>query len=85
MDYDVLFAPVKIQTLLRKESRKAHQAPRVVVNITSDIERLLLIDGIRSSMERNTLLKEILLIYKGKFYRLPKALIQSKKIFNLIK
>jgi hypothetical protein len=29
--------------------------------------------------------KEILLFYKNKFYRLPKSLIESKRIYEIIK
>jgi len=63
----------------------SYQAPRVVLDIRSNISSKDLIDGLRSGTGRNNLLKEILLFYNGKFYRLPKTLIWSKKIFNILK
>ena len=62
----------------------SEQASRVVVNICSDIDRKALIDGLRSGVERNTLIKEVLLFYKSKYYRLPKDEILNKKIYKIL-
>jgi len=40
---------------------------------------------LRSASFNNSLLKEILLIYKRKVYRLPKTLVMSDRIFDIIK
>lgn len=60
------------------------QASRVVLDIMSDIEIKKLVEGLRSGSYKNNLLKEIFLFYRNRFYVLPKNLIVSKKIFNLI-
>lgn len=62
----------------------SNQAPRVVLDIRSDISSKDLIDGLRSGTGRNNLVKEVLLFYKGRFYRLSKTLIWSKKIFRIL-
>ncbi|MGB8193320.1 MAG: hypothetical protein WCF67_15425 [Chitinophagaceae bacterium] len=61
------------------------QAPRIVANITSDVDKNILIDGLKSASRNNELLKEILLIYKGQFYKLPKSLVLSKEIYRILK
>lgn len=71
-------------TIAKRIKGGSDQASRVVVHITSDIEKKAIIDGLRSGVERNSLIKEILLFYKGKFYRLPKALILSRNVFNVL-
>jgi hypothetical protein len=75
-------SPLTIAYRIREGSE---QASRVVVHITSDLDGKILIQGLRSASYRNRLLKEILLIYKRKFYRLPKTLIMSKRIFDILK
>jgi hypothetical protein len=72
-------------TIAKRIRGGSEQAPRIVVDISSNINEKELIDGLRSSVERNSLIREILLIYKGKFYRLPKTLILSKAIFKILK
>lgn len=62
----------------------SNQAPRVVLDIRSNISSKDLIDGLRSGTGRNNLIKEVLLFYKGKFFRLPRNLIWSKKIFQVL-
>ncbi len=61
------------------------QAPRLVVDIRSSISIKDLIDGLRSGTVRNDLIKEIMLFYKKKLYILPKSLIKSKRIFDILK
>jgi hypothetical protein len=72
-------------TIAKRIIGGSDQASRVVIHINSDIERKDLIDGLRSGVERNGLIKEILLFYKGKYYRLPKNLILSREIFRILK
>ena len=55
------------------------QASRIVMNIASDVDKKTLINALRTGVERNKLIKEILLIYKGKFYKLSKPTILNKK------
>lgn len=63
----------------------AEQASRVVIDIVSDIPRKDLIDGLRGGVKKSKLLSEILLFYNGRFYRIKRDEIQSKKIHNLLK
>jgi hypothetical protein len=72
-------------TIAKRIKGGSDQANRVVIHISSDIENKVLIDGLRSGVERNSLIKEILLFYKKNFYRLPKNKILSKEIFKLLK
>lgn len=72
-------------TIGQRIKEGSDQASRIVINVVSDIRKSVLIDGLRSGAEKNNLLKEILLIYKSKFYRLPKPLILSKNIYQIIK
>lgn len=71
-------------TIANRIKGGSEQVSRVVIDITSDIEKNVLIDGLRSGVERNDLIKEILLLYKNRFYRLPKDLILSKGIYSLL-
>jgi Contact-dependent growth inhibition CdiA C-terminal domain len=61
------------------------QASRVVIEITSDIEKKDLITGLRSGAYKNKILKKIILFYQGYHYTLPKNLIESKRIYDVIK
>jgi hypothetical protein len=72
-------------TLAKRIKSGSDQASRVVVHINTDIEKKDLIDGLRSGVQRNGLIRELLLFYKGGFYRLPKTLILNKEIFKIIK
>ena len=56
----------------------SEQASRVVLNIVSNVDKGILINALRKGVERNKLIKEILLIYKGKFYKLSKLTILHK-------
>lgn len=61
------------------------QAERLVVDVQPHIRRRVLIDGLQSGMMGRNGHKEILLFWGQKYYRLPKALILSRRIFNVIK
>ena len=61
------------------------QASRVVLDIRSGVQFRDLIDGLRSGTARNNLIKEILLFYRNRLYILPKNLILSNKIFDILK
>lgn len=61
------------------------QASRLIIDIQSNIKAKDLIDGLRSGSMKNTLLKEIMLIYKGKFQRLFKSEILKDGIYEKIK
>ena len=71
-------------TIAKRIKGGSDQANRVVIHINSDIEKRDLIDGLRSGVERNSLIKEILLFYKRRYYRLPKSLILSREIFKIL-
>ncbi|MBS1567699.1 MAG: hypothetical protein JST39_25165, partial [Bacteroidetes bacterium] len=72
-------------TIANRIKKGGEQAPRVVVDIVSDIGRKVLIDGLRSGVCRNKNLKEILLFYRRQFYVLPKSLVESDSIYKIIK
>ena len=72
-------------TLASRIKEGTEQAPRIVVDIISDMDTKTLIQGLRYGVYKNNLLKEILLIYKKRFYRLPKSLIVSDRIFDILK
>ena len=74
--------PLTIAYRIREGS---DQASRVVIDIVSDIDNKTLIQGLRSGIHRNHLIREIFLFYRRKFYRLPKSLIESKRIFDILK
>jgi hypothetical protein len=72
-------------TIAARIKEGSEQAARLVIEIASDIHYKLLIQGLRSGIYKNISLKEILLIYKRQFYRLPRNLIMSKRIFDILK
>jgi len=72
-------------TIAKRIKEGSDQAPFIVLHICSDIERMALIDGLRSGVYKNKLIREIMLIYKKKLYRLPKNLVESWGIFDIIK
>lgn len=72
-------------TIASRIKEGSEQATRIVIEIASDIDKKMLIQGLRSGIYRNSLVSEILLIYKRKFYRLPKNLIMSNRIFDILK
>jgi hypothetical protein len=72
-------------TIAKRILQGSEQASRIVVEIASDIGKKQLIDGLRSGVQNNKLIKEILLFYNRHFYQLPKDLIISKRIFELLK
>jgi hypothetical protein len=55
------------------------------MDINSDIDYKRLIDGLRSGVSKNNLIKEILLFYNHKFYSLPNKVILSKNMYNIFK
>ena len=72
-------------TIAKRILEGSGQASRIVVEIASDIGKKQLIDGLRSGVQNNKLVKEVFLFYNRQFYQLPKDLIVSKRIFELIK
>lgn len=62
----------------------SEQASRLVLDIASNIEKMPLIDGLKSGCERNAIIEEIMLFYNGNFYRLPKNQIESRNIYRVI-
>ncbi|HTD94199.1 MAG TPA: hypothetical protein VK644_10320, partial [Chitinophagaceae bacterium] len=72
-------------TIANRIKGGSEQASRLVVDIVSNIERKTLIDGLRSGVTGNAMIKEILLFYNRHFYRLSKEEIISRRIFDLLK
>ena len=72
-------------TIANRIKGGSEQASRVVIEITSNIEKKELISGLRSGIFKNIQLKEIFLFYNGYFYILPKELIDSKRIYTTLK
>lgn len=71
-------------TIAKRIIGGSEQASRIVLHINSDINKKGLINGLRSGVKKNSLIEELLLIYKGKFYKFPKTLILSKEIFKIL-
>lgn len=71
-------------TIANRIKEGSDQASRVVLDVVSDITKKALIRGLRSGSYKNKLLKEVLLFYKGCFYILPKNLIESKRIYEIL-
>lgn len=63
----------------------AMQANRIVVDIQSKILPKKLIDGLKSGIIKSKGLSEIMLFYRNGFYRLPKNIIESNRIFDVLK
>ena len=63
----------------------SEQASRVIINIASNVKKRILIDGLRRGVQRNKLIEEIILIYKGRLYRLSTSVIQGPLVFEIIK
>lgn len=61
------------------------QASRVVLHVLSDTKPNKLVDALRSGCYKSSNLVEIFLVYKNCFYKLPKNLITSKRILEIIK
>jgi hypothetical protein len=78
-------ASMNPDTIAKRIVTGSEQAARLVLDIRSDIKYTDLIDGLRSGMEKSDMIKEVLLLYRKKFYILPKNLISSKRIFDIIK
>lgn len=72
-------------TIAQRIKSGSEQASRVVIDINSNIKKRDLIDGLRSGVERNRLIKEIILFYNGKNYRLDKNRILKEEISKIIK
>jgi len=72
-------------TIAARIKEGSEQASRLIIEIASDINYKVLIQGLRSGIYKNSSIKEILLIYKRKFYRLPRNLIMSNRIFDILK
>lgn len=63
----------------------AEQASRIVIDIVSDIQRKDLVDGLRGGIKKSRSLREILLFYNSRFYRIRRDEIHSNKIHSLLK
>ncbi len=72
-------------TIAYRIKEGSEQASRVVLDVKSIIQAKDLIDGLRSGTGKNSLIKEVLLFYRNKFYILPVNLIWSKRIFDILK
>lgn len=70
--------------IARRIKKGADQASRLVIHIKSDIEKKALIDGLQSGVKGSKLIREILLLFKRKFYRLTSRQILSKNIFKIL-
>ena len=72
-------------TIANRIKSGSNQATRIVIDINSDIDYKKLIDGLRSGVSKNNLIKEILLFYNHKFYRLSCKIILSKNVYKILK
>lgn len=72
-------------TIANRVSSGLEQASRIVIDITSDIEVKDLVDGLRSGVTGKSGLKELLLFYRNRFYRLTRQEILGKNIYKILK
>jgi len=90
-DYVLLEADLKCittvsaRTLAKRIKEGSEQASRVVLDITSPIQKNILIDGLKEGCERNEQLVEVMLFYNSKFYRFPKDEVLSKNVWKIFK
>jgi hypothetical protein len=72
-------------TIANRIKDGSEQSSIIVLEVCSDLETSILIDGLRSGACKNKLLKEIMLLYKGRLIRLQKSQIECSAIFKLIR
>jgi hypothetical protein len=72
-------------TIANRISSGSMQANRIVVDIQSKILPNKLIDGLKSGIIKSRGLSEIMLFYRNGYYRLPKNIIESDRIFDIFK
>jgi hypothetical protein len=72
-------------TIAKRIIEGSEQSTRLVLDILSNVEKKILVDALQSGIYRNRKVVEVLLFYKSSFYRLPRNLIKSRRIFNIIK
>lgn len=72
-------------TIANRISSGAMQANRIVIDIQSKILPNKLIDGLKSGIIKSKGLTEIMLFYRNGYYRLPKNIIESDRIFDILK
>lgn len=73
-----------VDTIGKRIKEGSRQANRIVLDITSVIKKYDLIDGLRLGCQRNNDLKEIMLFYNSRFYRLFTTQILAKGIYKII-
>lgn len=69
-------------TIAKRIKGGAEQANRIVIDIVSDIDTRTLVDGLRSGVVGLKDIKEILLFFRNKFYRLSRQDIMGKNIYK---
>jgi hypothetical protein len=72
-------------TIANRIASGAMQANRIIVDIQSKILPNKLIDGLKSGIIKSKGLSEIILFYRNGYYRLPKNIIESDRIFDILK
>ncbi len=72
-------------TIANRIASGAMQANRIVIDIHSKILPNKLIDGLKSGVIKTKELSEIMLFYRNGYYRLPKNILESDKIFDILK
>jgi hypothetical protein len=90
-DYILLKADLKSisssnpDTIANRIGSGSMQANRIVLDVQSKILPNKLIDGLKSGLKKTKGLVEIILFYRGGYYRLPVSIIESSKLFDIIK
>jgi hypothetical protein len=72
-------------TIAKKIVYGSQQSLRLVIDIHSQIQKRSLIEGLRTGCVKNSIVREILVFYNSRFFCLPKPVILSKKIFDILK
>lgn len=71
-------------TIANRIKGGAEQASRIVIDIVSDIDTRNLVDGLRSGVVGLKEIKEVLLFFRNKFYRLTRQEIMGKNIYKML-
>lgn len=88
-----IFLPADLKSLTTKNpdtignriKEGSDQAPRVVVDINSDIDARTLIDGLKLGCQRNDGLVQVIVLYHSRCYSLKKDQILGNGIFDVLK
>jgi hypothetical protein len=77
-------ASINPDTIGKRIKEGSEQAKTIILDIHSAINKRDIIIGLKTGCTKNDFIKEILLFYNSRFYRLRKSQIMGKAIFDII-